>query len=76
MRDLVIHGDKVYIGKQICVLTYRDGRKAFVGEYQEYTPPLEEKIKLLKTYRMDDSGERFVSLDDVMDVLRGGNGRF
>lgn len=75
MRDIVIHDGKVYIGKQVCVLTYRDGRKSFVGEYQEYCPPILEKMKLLKTHE-DDFGEKYVSLDEVMDVLRGGNGRF
>ena len=73
--DYVIHGDKVFVGKQVCVLTYRDGKKAFVGDFREYTPSV-DRIMLLKKYTLDDSGEKFVSLDDVMDVLRGGNGQF
>lgn len=73
MSEIVIHGDKVFVGKQVCVLTYRDGKKAFVGDFKEYTPSV-DRIMLLKKYTLDDSGEKFVSLDDVMDVLRGGRG--
>lgn len=71
--DYIIHDGNVFVGKQTCVLTYRDGKKAFVGDFKEYTPSV-DRIMLLKKYTLDDSGEKFVSLDDVMDVLRGGRG--
>ena len=71
--DYIIHDGKVFVVKQTCVLTYRDGKKACVGDFKEYTPSV-DRIMLLKKYTLDDSGEKFVSLDDVMDVLRGGRG--